>query len=91
LMDLVRHGKLDLVPLLTHTYSLDRITEAYKLFAERRDGVIKVRDPSLGRSSCMARQNSPRLGKMKKSGLLKFNLETSCNHHQTHLLNYRGI
>lgn len=42
LMDLVRHGKLDLVPLLTHTYSLDRITEAYKLFAERRDGVIKV-------------------------------------------------
>ena len=42
LMELVRHGKLDLVPLLTHTYSLDRITEAYKLFGERRDGVIKV-------------------------------------------------
>jgi alcohol dehydrogenase len=42
LMELVRHGKLDLEPLLTHTYSLDRITEAYKLFGERRDGVIKV-------------------------------------------------
>jgi alcohol dehydrogenase len=42
LMELVLHGKLDLEPLLTHTYSLDRITEAYKLFGERRDGVIKV-------------------------------------------------
>ena len=42
LMELVRHGRLDFTPLLTHTFSLDRITEAYKLFAERRDGVIKV-------------------------------------------------
>ncbi|MGA8143248.1 MAG: NAD(P)-dependent alcohol dehydrogenase [Candidatus Acidiferrales bacterium] len=42
LMELVRHGKLDLVPFLTHTYSLDRITEAYKVFGERRDGVLKV-------------------------------------------------
>src|SRR5580704_703475 len=42
LMELVRHGKLDLVPFLTHTYPLDRITDAYKLFGERRDGVIKV-------------------------------------------------
>jgi alcohol dehydrogenase len=42
LMELVRHGRLDLTPLLTHTFSLDRITEAYQLFGERRDGVIKV-------------------------------------------------
>jgi alcohol dehydrogenase len=42
LMELVRHGRLDLRPLLTHTFSLDHITEAYKLFGERRDGVIKV-------------------------------------------------
>jgi alcohol dehydrogenase len=42
LMELVRHGRLDLRPLLTHTFPLDRITEAYKLFGERRDGVIKV-------------------------------------------------
>ena len=42
LMELVRHGRLDLVPLLTHTFSLDKITDAYKLFGERRDGVIKV-------------------------------------------------
>ena len=42
LMELVRHGRLNLVPLLTHTFSLDDITEAYKLFGERREGVIKV-------------------------------------------------
>jgi alcohol dehydrogenase len=42
LMELVRHGRLDLRPLLTHTFSLDRITEGYKLFGERREGVIKV-------------------------------------------------
>jgi alcohol dehydrogenase len=42
LIELVRHGRLDLRPLLTHTFSLDQITEAYKLFGERRSGVIKV-------------------------------------------------
>jgi 2-desacetyl-2-hydroxyethyl bacteriochlorophyllide A dehydrogenase len=42
LMELVRHGRLDLRPLLTHTFSLDRIAEAYELFGQRRDGVIKV-------------------------------------------------
>jgi 2-desacetyl-2-hydroxyethyl bacteriochlorophyllide A dehydrogenase len=42
LMELVRHGRLDLRPLLTHTFSLDRIVEAYELFGQRRNGVIKV-------------------------------------------------
>lgn len=42
LIQLVRHGKLDLTPLLTHTFSLDQITDAYRLFGERKDGVIKV-------------------------------------------------
>ncbi len=42
LMELVRHGRLDLKPLLTHTFPLDRITEAYELFGNRRDNVIKV-------------------------------------------------
>jgi alcohol dehydrogenase len=42
LMELVRHGRLDLRPLLTHTFSLDRIVEAYDLFAGRKEGVIKV-------------------------------------------------
>ncbi|HKW89617.1 MAG TPA: zinc-binding dehydrogenase [Candidatus Acidoferrales bacterium] len=42
LMELVVHGRLDLTPLLTHSFPLERITEAYKLFGERREGVIKV-------------------------------------------------
>jgi alcohol dehydrogenase len=42
LMEVVRHGRVDLTPLLTHTFSLDQIGEAYKLFGERLDGVMKV-------------------------------------------------
>jgi alcohol dehydrogenase len=42
LMELVHHGRLDLTPLLTHRFKLDQIEEAYKLFSEHRDGVLKV-------------------------------------------------
>ena len=35
-------GKLDTEPLITHTYPLSKIDEAYELFEEKRDGVIKV-------------------------------------------------
>jgi len=42
LMEVVRTGRVDLTPLLTHTFALDEITEAYKLFGERGDGVLKV-------------------------------------------------
>ena len=42
LMEMVKSGRVDLTPLLTHTFSLDNITEAYALFGERRDGVMKV-------------------------------------------------
>jgi threonine dehydrogenase-like Zn-dependent dehydrogenase len=42
LMDLVRHGRLDLSPLVTHRFSLDEIEEAYDLFGNQRDGVVKV-------------------------------------------------
>ena len=42
LMELVRHGRLDLTPLLTHTFPLDRIADAYELFGSRADGVLKV-------------------------------------------------
>jgi alcohol dehydrogenase len=42
LMEMVRHKRVDLTPLLTHTFTLDQITEAYELFGERRDGVMKV-------------------------------------------------
>ena len=39
---LIQSGALDTTPLITHTYPLSRIAEAYDLFENRRDGVIKV-------------------------------------------------
>jgi alcohol dehydrogenase len=42
LMELVRHGRLDLAPLITHRFSLDNIADAYELFAAQEDGVVKV-------------------------------------------------
>lgn len=42
LMELVRHGRVDLRPLLTHTFTLDEITKAYELFASRKGGVLKI-------------------------------------------------
>jgi alcohol dehydrogenase len=42
LIEMVRRGRLDLRPLLTHRFKLADINEAYKLFGERRDGVMKV-------------------------------------------------
>ena len=40
--DLIAEGKLDTEPLITHTYPLSKIDEAYELFENKRDGVIKV-------------------------------------------------
>lgn len=42
LIEMVRHGRLDLQPLITHHFTLDQIVEAYRFFGERRDGVMKV-------------------------------------------------
>ncbi|HEY8187596.1 MAG TPA: alcohol dehydrogenase catalytic domain-containing protein [Pyrinomonadaceae bacterium] len=42
LMEVVRHGRVDLKPLLTHRFRLEDISDAYELFGERSDGVLKV-------------------------------------------------
>lgn len=42
LMTLVEHGRMDLTPLLTHRIPLDQIVDAYALFGERRENVLKV-------------------------------------------------
>lgn len=42
ILRLIAEGKIDTTPLITHRYPLDRIEEAYDLFENRRDGVIKV-------------------------------------------------
>ena len=42
LLGVVSSGRADLRSLVTHRYSLDDIEAAYDLFAEQRDGVLKV-------------------------------------------------
>ena len=42
ILSLIEQGKLDTTPLITHTFPLNRIQEAYDLFEHHRDGVIKV-------------------------------------------------
>jgi alcohol dehydrogenase len=42
ILKLISEGKIDTELLITHTYPLDKIDEAYELFENRRDGVIKI-------------------------------------------------
>lgn len=42
ILQLIKEGKIDTTPLITHTYPLEQIEEAYELFENKRDGVIKV-------------------------------------------------
>ncbi|EIM25370.1 hypothetical protein MicloDRAFT_00060960 [Microvirga lotononidis] len=42
LMDVIASGRVDATALVTHRFPLDRIEEAYDLFAHQRDGVLKV-------------------------------------------------
>jgi threonine dehydrogenase-like Zn-dependent dehydrogenase len=41
-MNTVAAGRFSPRPLLTHSYRLDDIVEAYDLFSQQRDGVLKV-------------------------------------------------
>ena len=42
LRNIVGSKRVDLEPLVTHRFRLDQIEEAYDLFANQRDGVVKV-------------------------------------------------
>lgn len=42
LLNVVASGRADFGALVTHTYKLDDIVAAYELFANQRDGVLKV-------------------------------------------------
>lgn len=42
LMAMIENGRVDLSPLVTHRFALDDIEEAYDLFSQQRDGVLKV-------------------------------------------------
>ena len=41
-LQLISEGKLNTEPLITHTYPLSKIKEAYDLFENKFDGVIKI-------------------------------------------------
>lgn len=42
ILRLIEQGKIDTTPLITHRFPLSDIEEAYRLFENRADGVIKV-------------------------------------------------
>ena len=39
---LIEAGKIDITPLITHRFPLGEIEEAYRIFENKLDGVIKV-------------------------------------------------
>lgn len=41
-LSLIAQGKIDTTPLITHRFPLSRIDEAYRLFENKEDGVIKI-------------------------------------------------
>lgn len=41
-LKLIEEGKIDTTPLITHTYALKDIEEAYRVFENRLDGVVKI-------------------------------------------------
>ena len=42
ILSLIEQGKIDTTPLITHRFPLSRIEDAYNLFENKEDGVIKV-------------------------------------------------
>lgn len=42
ILNLIAEGKIDTTPLITHRFPLCEIEEAYRIFENRQDGVIKV-------------------------------------------------
>lgn len=42
ILALIEERKIDTTPLITHRFELDDIEEAYKIFENKEDGVIKI-------------------------------------------------
>ena len=42
ILSLIEQGMIDTTPLITHRYSLEEIEEAYRMFENREEGVIKI-------------------------------------------------
>ena len=48
ILSLIERHKIDTLPLITHSFPLSRIEEAYRLFESKEDGVIKVAIETMG-------------------------------------------
>lgn len=42
ILSLIAEGKIDTTPLITHRFKLEDIEEAYRIFENKLDGVIKI-------------------------------------------------
>lgn len=42
ILNLIEKGRIDTTPLITHRFPLNRIEEAYRIFENKLDGVIKI-------------------------------------------------
>ena len=42
ILSLIKEGKIDTTPLITHSFPLSRIEDAYRIFENKEDGVIKI-------------------------------------------------
>ena len=42
ILRLIEEGRLNTVPLITHRFPLDKIEEAYRIFENKLDGVVKI-------------------------------------------------
>ena len=42
ILRLIADGRIDVSPLITHTFGFDDIEKAYDVFENKRDGVIKT-------------------------------------------------
>lgn len=41
-LELIKEGKIDTTPLITHRFSLNEIEKAYRIFENKEDGVVKI-------------------------------------------------
>jgi len=55
ILSLIEAGRVDTTPLVTHRFPLERIEEAYRIFENRLDGVIKVAVTGAASTSFSAR------------------------------------
>lgn len=53
ILNLIEEGKIDTTPLITHKFPLNEIEEAYRIFENRLDGVIKVAIEGESHQTCL--------------------------------------